>query len=247
MAAFQARAAIGTDVPQLMDALPPLARVVRYGNVRETDAEAVAGVVDGVVVRIAVGLAGAVSALDDDAASEMAARVSAVHGALALLDRADLRGHWQSALRAVVDRGHIHGLVAGRAARLLMDAGALAAEDAARRLSLALSPGTAPAQAAAWIEGFLSGGGLVLVHDDALLGVLDEWIAGVDHHAFSTSLPVLRRTFATFAPAERRQIGERVRHGARTAAVADLDADLDHERAAQVLPVLALILGVPDE
>jgi hypothetical protein len=247
MRAFQERAAVGSDVPQLMDALPPLARVVRYGNVRDTDVDAVSDVVDGLLARITIGLAGAVSSLDDDASQQMATKVSAVNGALALLERHDLRQPWEQTLAAVVERNDVHGLVAGRAARLLMDRGRLAAEQAARRLSLALSPGTDASQAAAWIEGFLSGGGLVLVHDDALLGVIDGWVGTVDDDAFTSSLPVLRRTFATFAPAERRQIGERLGRGARTVAVSDLDSELDHERAAQVLPLLAQILGVPHE
>jgi hypothetical protein len=246
MRAFEAHAAVGSDVAQLMEALPPLARVVRYGNVRATDVEAVTGVVDELVIRIAVGLGGAVASLDDEAAAEMAERISGTHGALALLERGDLREPWQDALAAVAARPDVHGLVAGRAARLLMDAGRLSAEDAARRLALVLSPGTAAAAAAAWIEGFLSGGGLVLVHDDALLGVLDGWLSEVDDEAFATALPVLRRTFATFAPAERRQIGERVRHGARGGTVAADDEHLDHERAALVLPLLERILGVGD-
>ena len=87
----------------------------------------------------------------------------------------------------------------------------------------------------------------MLVHDDVLLSVLDGWIGAVDADSFTSSLPVLRRTFATFAPAERRQIGERVRHGGRIAAIAEGDDDLDHERAAQVLPLLAQILGVEHE
>src|SRR5205814_6701000 len=98
MKAFQERAAVGADVQQLMNALPPLARVVRYGNVRETDVDAVAAMVDGLVVRVVVGLGGAVSSLDDDAADEMAASISNVHGALALLDRRDLREQWERAL-----------------------------------------------------------------------------------------------------------------------------------------------------
>jgi Family of unknown function (DUF5682) len=247
MRAFQKRAAVGTDVVQLMDALPPLARVVRYGNVRDTDIDAVSHVVDGLVIRITVGLAGAVSSLDDDAAQQMTASVSSVHGALALLDRDDLRKRWEHALGAVAERDDVHGLVAGRAARLLTDGGTLPADEASRSFSMALSPGTDTARAAAWIEGFLSGGGLVLVHDDALLGVLDDWVAAVDDDAFTRSLPAVRRTFATFAPAERRQLGERLRRGARTTAVTDPGDDLDHERAAKVLPLLAQILGVPRE
>ena len=245
MRAFEERAAVGSDVAQLMDALPPLARVARYGSVRETDVAAITGVVDGLAIRIAIGLAGAVSALDDDAAQYMAARISGVHAALAMLERAELRERWEAALDAIVTRAGVHGLVTGRAARLLLDAGALSAEEAARRLSLALSPGTAPAHAAAWIEGFLSGGGTVLVHDDVLLRVLDDWVAEVGGDGFRDALAVLRRTFATFAAAERRQIGERLARagaGGRTAAAAD--GELDEARAAQVLPLLARILGV---
>jgi DNA invertase Pin-like site-specific DNA recombinase len=55
---------------------------------------------------------------------------------------------------------------------------------------------------------------------------------------------VLRRTFATFAAAERRQIGERLRRGDRVIAADGRDDDIDHERAALVLPLLAQILGV---
>jgi hypothetical protein len=243
MRAFEERASVGSDAAQLMDALLPLARVVRYGNVRETDVETVSGVVEGLVVRIAIGLPGAVSSLDDEAAADMSARIAGVHGAVGLLNRDDLREQWQLALAAVVDRDGVHGLVAGRSARLLMDAGQMAADEAARRLSLALSAGADTQQAAAWIEGFLSGGGVVLVHDDVLLGVLDGWLAGVANDAFTNALPVLRRTVATFAPAERRQIGERVRRGDRVIAASDRD-DIDHERAALVLPLLAQILGV---
>ena len=244
MRAFEARAAVGADAGALMDALPPLARVLRYGNVRETDAAAVSTVVDGLVARICIGLGGAASALDDDAAAAMAGRITATNGALALLDRDDLRRSWWAAVTRLAARDTVHGLVAGRAARLLMDVGELTAEDAAHRLSRALSRGADAAHAAAWIEGLLAGGGTVLVHHDALLGILDGWVAAVGDDDFTGSLAVLRRTFSTFTPAERRQIGERVRRGERTSAASERDDELDHDRAALVLPVLAQILGV---
>ena len=85
----------------------------------------------------------------------------------------------------------------------------------------------------------------MLVHDDALLGVLDGWISAVADGRFTSVLPVLRRTFATFAPAERRQIGERVRHGDRPAAAARRRGSTTSARA-QVLPLLARILGAED-
>ena len=55
----------------LMQALPPLASVLRYGNVRQTDTAMIAQVVDGLAARVCIGLPGACAALNDDAAAEM--------------------------------------------------------------------------------------------------------------------------------------------------------------------------------
>jgi hypothetical protein len=176
----------------------------------------------------------------------MKARIEAAYSAIALLERPDLREPWEGVLLRLAERADVHGLVVGRAARLVLDAGLLEPAEAARRLALALSPGADPAQAAAWIEGFLSGSALVLLHDEALLGVVDGWLRDVGDDAFTRALPVLRRTFATFSPPERRQLGERVRGGVRASAAGLADAELDHERAALVLPVLRRILGVPE-
>ena len=236
------RAALDTDIGHLMDALPALARTLRYGDVRGTDAGALAGVVDGLVVRICVGLPVASASLDDEAAAEMVRRVLAVHESLAVLARPDLTARWQAALRQLVDLAGLHGLVAGRATRLLLDGGGLDSGDVGRRMAAVLSVGEVPARAAAWVEGFLSGSALILLHDRALLALVDGWLAGVPDDAFTDVLPLLRRTFATFGPAERRQIGARIR-GGETGRSVQGEGDIDLARAELVLPVVARLLG----
>jgi hypothetical protein len=245
MAAFQERAAVGADATQLMDALPPLARVLRYGNVRASDASQVTGIVEGLVARIVVGLPLAVSALDDDAAAELVVRVDAVDAALGLLERHDLRDPWRGALARIADRVEVHGRLTGRCTRILHDSGLLTPGELERRVSLTLSPGNDPAAGSAWIEGFLGQSGLVLLHDETLLRLVDRWLAGVGPDAFTQVLPVLRRTFSTFPSSERRQMGERVGRLDATprSAAARGDEELDRERADRVLPVLRVILG----
>ncbi len=110
-----------------------------------------------------------------------------------------------------VGDAEIHGLVAGRACRLLLDAGVTVPDAAADRLSLSLSRGNDPAKASAWLEGFLSGSGLVLVHDARLLGIVDRWLTGLTRETFEQVCPIARRTFSTFEKAERRQIGEKIK------------------------------------
>jgi hypothetical protein len=239
-------ASIGADVPALMEALPPLVRIARYGNVRGTDATAVTAVVDGLVARICVGLTTASASLDDDAAAAMATLVDGVHGAIALLDDAEDRAAWRAALGRLLDQDGLHGLVAGRTCRLLLDEGTLASADAERRMRLTLSPGAEPAAGAAWVEGFLRESGTILLHDEDLFAVLDAWVADIPPDAFEAVLPLLRRTISSFPPPERRAIGERVSAGRRPGRDGAASDDLDEERADLVMPILSRILGVPE-
>ncbi|MEV4413818.1 DUF5682 family protein [Catellatospora sp. NPDC049609] len=242
------RAAVDTDVAQLMAAVPALARSLRYGDVRVTSTDALAEVLTGLVTRIRLGLPGALTGLDDDAARALREHLDGTHEALNLLaDRLPLREEWLAALARLVDRPDLPGLLAGRLLRLLRDAGSLDADAVELRLARSLTVGVPPATAAAYVEGFIAGGGLLLVHDDALLGLVDRWLTGLAPDTFTAVLPLLRRTFATFAAPERRAVGEQVRHlgagGTRRNGSDVDDIDLDPARVAQVLPVLELLLA----
>ena len=252
MGALAERSARQHDTERLMAAVEPLARVTRYGNVRRVDTLALGLVLHGIVLRVCVGLGAACSSLDDDAAASMRALVDAVHRGLALLDDPELRPAWLQALAALVDQRGVHGAVAGRGVRRLLDAGRLEADDAGRRLSRALSRGADAAAGAAWLDGFLSGDAVLLLHDDALLAVVDGWVADVGGQLFDDLLPLLRRTFGAFTPPERRLIGERLRRaaagraGGAGGAGAAADDQVDEERARRAVPRLRQILGLGD-
>jgi hypothetical protein len=248
MRLLQDRAALTSDVGHLMDALPPLANALRYGNARQTDASMIAKVVAGLVARISVGIHPACAGLNDEAAGELLGRINSTHSAVTLLETSELRQEWTEALRDIADDESLHGLIAGRATRLLLDDAAVDAANAATRLSRELSRANAPAQAAAWIEGFLSGSGLLLLHQAQLWGLLDEWLSGLNPDHFTEILPLLRRTFATFAPPERRQMGELARRGGGAKrAEGPAQDDIDEARAAVMLPTFAMLLGrAPD-
>jgi len=266
------RAALDADVGHLAQALPALVRSLRYGNVRGTDTAALGEVALGLAERVFVGLPGACAGLDTDAALEMRGHVDAVHQAVGLLGEfgaggaggdvagpgsaatRDVRIRWWSVLRLLAQRDAVAGIVRGRSVRLLLDSGELADEEAARLMGLALSRGSEPAEGAAWIEGFVgggSGGGMLLVHDQRLLGLVDAWLSGVSGDAFVDVLPLLRRTFSAYEPGVRRTLGELVRRGPATAApeptghgIPGFAEKLDADRADAVVPTVRLLLGL---
>ncbi|MFF2539559.1 DUF5682 family protein [Streptomyces cyaneofuscatus] len=267
MKALADRAALDADVGHLADALPALARSLRYGDVRSTDTAALAEVAAGLAERICVGLPPACTGLDTDGAEALRRQVDGVHSAIGLLvagatpagaeatPAEGLRDRWGAVLRKLAGRDTVAGIIRGRATRLLLDEGRLTEDEAARLMGLALSPGTPPTDAAAWIEGFVggaSGGGMLLVHDERLLSLVDAWLTGVPADTFTDVLPLLRRTFSAYEPGIRRTLGELVRRGpvpegarndATDHAYPGFGPGLDQERADAVEPVLHLLLG----
>ncbi|GAB3732435.1 DUF5682 family protein [Nocardiopsis nanhaiensis] len=202
------RAATDSDTTHLMSALPPLARAARYGDVRGTDTGHLGTVAQQLLARICAGLAPEVRGLDDDAAAAFVKAIDRTHNAANLLGTG-LEG-WTEALESLAVKEYVPGRIAGRVNRMLADSGRIPPEELRRRLGLAMSPGTEPARAAAWLEGFLQGSGLILVHDPQLLGLIDTWLLGLSEERFTAVLPLLRRTFGAFDGPERQEIGAAV-------------------------------------
>jgi hypothetical protein len=241
--------AASADVRGLMDALPPLARVARYGDVRGTAAASVLPVIDVLFERALVSLPGACTALDGDAAREMAESIAAGEECVNLLDRSGMYEKWRTVLGPLAENESVNALIRGWCCRLLLEAGSLDEEELQRLAGLSLSPAAPATEAAAWVEGVLRGSGLVLLHQTGLWMALDGWLTGLDPETFTSLLPLVRRAFSDFEPAEKRAMGERVRKLASGGEAGpahgyDVSGDLDHRRAARTLPVLAQILGV---
>jgi hypothetical protein len=173
--------------------------------------------------------------------------VDAVHRALAVHARTAAGGptreRWLETLARLVDRRDLHGLLSGRITRLLMDAGMISRADAARRFAARLSIGVGPADKAAWVDGFLAGSGLVLVHDDELLAALDAWVTSLGPDEFVNVLPLLRRTFGEFSTGERSNIADQLKQ-LTTGVPRRTEADeIDPERAAGAVRTVAEILA----
>ncbi|MBE6477673.1 MAG: hypothetical protein E7Z97_06360 [Propionibacteriaceae bacterium] len=241
LATLDERAAGEPDVLHLLQSIPALARSMRYGDVRGTDTRALGAVAQTVLTRACAGLPAAASGTSEDAAETLRRVIDDVQGVVALLDERSGR-LWHDTLRSLLASRTLPGLLSGRIVRLLLDAGRLTADEAARRLGRALSPGAEPERQAHWIEGFLAGSALLLLEDRQLLTVIDEWATGIPDEAFRRVLPALRRAFGTWSTAERRMLAGRVAHlGDPQTHAAEAAEDLLH--AGPVLETVGAILG----
>ncbi len=252
LSALADKAALSPDVRMLVEALPPLARVARYGDVRGTEAARVEPILDGFLERIFVGLLPASSGIDEDAAKSLADGLTGVQRTIGLLEKEEHQAPWADTLRALSQGEGVHPRMRGAASRLRMDRGEVDDDELWRLTGRAISLGNEPTACASWLEGFLAGSGLALLHRDAFWTTFDGWLRQLDGEVFLDLVPALRRAFGGFSPGEKRQVGRKVAAlqvsadgttVAQPAKVADAP-DLHPERAARLLPVLATLMGV---
>ena len=244
VAAIQSRTALSTDVLQLLDALPPLVEVSRYGDVRGTDVAQVTAILAGLVPRLLIAILPAAIGIDADAARVLWKKLKAANQALVTLDDTGYRDEWHTVLGRLSSAEPVQPLIRGYALRVLYDASRIEVAEMAKLLGLALSMPADATEAALWVEGLLSGTGAPLVHDDRLRGIVDQWLRGIPETQFTQVLPLLRRTFSEFPPAERRMIGARLKGETAVTTLSPRLGDFDASAARAVLPLLNRIWGI---
>ncbi|MCK1717180.1 DUF5682 family protein [Bradyrhizobium sp. 141] len=205
--ALETKAALTSDGPSLLAALPPMADILRYGEARTGTVEHLAALMPRIVVQAALALPYAARNLDGPAAAKLRSALLAADAAIQLAQiETDIVASWRNALSALMDDDQATRLIAGTAARLLYEAELLTADHAADLLTRMLSPGTPVAEAAGFFEGFFEGAGQRLIHDARLRGAVDAWLMTLDGDAFTASLPLFRRVFSALDRTERRRL-----------------------------------------
>jgi hypothetical protein len=205
--ALERKAALTSDCPALLAALPPMADMLRYGEARAGAAEHLVALMPRIVIEAALALPYAARNLDADAGTALRSALLAADKAIQLAELdAEIDAQWHDALGRLLKDNQATRLIAGVAARLLYEADLLAADDAAGLLSRMLSPGTPVGEAAGFFEGFFAGAGQRLIHDAPLRGAVDAWLMALEGEDFTASLPLFRRVFAVLDRTERRRL-----------------------------------------
>jgi len=242
IAALQAAAVQSSDITSLMEAVPPLIAVLRYGTARPYPEAALTALVDALAAEIAAGLATASQNLSDEAAAAMLKALCAHDAALALRGDEAIIGAYVRELRRLIGSPAAAPLIVGFALRRLHDRGAIDDADLAAQFSLRLSPILPPRACAGFLEGFLGGAADVLVHDSVLLGMVDSWLSELDADVFMEQLPMLRRSFSGFDATGRRRLLQALDAPVRIPRASDTDGL--SPVFAEALPLLFDILGI---
>lgn len=239
--------AASADIVEMMEAIPDLVNIVRYGDVRRLDFSKVGNMLKAMAARILAGGLFVCINIDEEAAGKLLEHLSAANYAVSTLNDEELNGMWYEFVQQIRNSSGAHPLLSGYAARILCDKGKISHEEMRNTLSFYSSVGNTPADIAYWLEGFLHASGAVLLLDDKLWQLVNSWLCGLSDENFIELLPIIRRTFSNFTTAERRRLGakakEFVLNGKNNEAAVE-NHSCNDEDASKVIPLLSRLLGI---
>ena len=235
-----------TDIVEMLEAVPDLVGIVRYGNVRNLDFSQVANMLQAMIARILAGGLLVCINIDEDAASDLLEHLAATDYAVATLNDSELNSMWCEFIGKVGSASNVHPLLSGYATRLLHDKGLVSHERMHDALRFYSSVGNATADIAYWFEGFLRSSGSLLLLDDHLWELVNGWVCDLSDADFKELLPIIRRTFSLFTSVERRKLGEKARgyeENSKASSVS-VGTSCNDAEAQKVLPLVCSLLGL---
>lgn len=241
---LQAAAIQASDITDLMSAIAPLVRVLRYGTARKLPEEALRALILAMSIEVNAGVRVGSHSLDREAASARVDAMRAYDEALGLFADETLSHTWRLQLALMVEDDQVAAPIAGLSLRRLHDLRAWELPAVAAAFSLHTS-GQELQNAGAFLESFLSGGSEIILQDRSLLQLVDAWLCELREEDFIESLPLLRRSFAGFDAVARRRLMETIAKGPQQdsgAAAAQITED--DGPFTEALPLLYRILGI---
>jgi hypothetical protein len=187
----------------------------------------------------------AFSQIKQEVAVELFQKLLATNHAINILDDPIHLKRWNEVLTQITTMQYVNGLLTGACTRILFDKEIFDIPEAATQMLYALSSGNEPIYSANWLEGFLHGSGLLLIHNQNLWNILDSWVDGLSMAGLKAILPLLRRTFANFSAVERQKMLELAKLGQLDdPPESEAMVSIELARAKQVVPIVKTLLGI---
>ncbi|KWX77402.1 DUF5682 family protein [Paenibacillus jilunlii] len=204
---LQGLAVDSRDVVGIAAAARELATIIGFGDIRKVDTVPLTPLLEELFRRGCLFLPDA-SGCNDEAAGQMIVAMNELNAIS--LDHSETvdEALWLQELLHLSERDDRNPRLSGFACAILMERGAVSAEEVASEVSRRLSPGSPADLGAGWFEGLSMRNRYGLLSRMSLWEQLNDYINALEDDEFKRALVFLRRAFSTFSPREKTMISE---------------------------------------
>ncbi len=207
---LQDEVAVSGSPEEIFESIPPLTRMLRYKDVRESDATRVLPIFEALFERALVALPNYCANIDEDAAEDRVRQFNEIVYSLRAPEFMERLKAFFDVFVDLVDAPATSRLISGRFVRLLFEEKIFDERTLDLKISFFTSSSVPSKEIATWLRGFLSGSGQSILWFDSLWIALNRRVASFESEEFKELTPLLRRAFVDFTQSERRQAGETV-------------------------------------
>lgn len=230
---------ITEDVHLLLTITPPLIWSTRYGDIAKLDITSIEALLEQIFPRICILLPNQVSNISEDSSRAFFFAINRMHQAIQMGTHRTRADQWLLAMLQIAKDAEADPLIKGNCLRIMLIKKKLPEKHVLSIVRFELSDLSDPFRPALLLEGFLAGGGWLLVHHPALRTIIDDWFLTLSEEEFLTYLPIVRRTFGTFNESEKEMIYGLLFSRSESE---EKVLDLDPARRDTVLPALRKLL-----
>ncbi|SFE41556.1 hypothetical protein SAMN04487969_102412 [Paenibacillus algorifonticola] len=204
---LQKLAADSRDVVKIAAAARELSMIIGYGDIRKVDTEPLIPLLVQLFHRGSLYLLDG-SGCNDEAAGGMITAINELNRISQ--DHSEIIDDqlWVQELLNLSERDDRNPKLSGFACAILMERGAITAEQCAAEVSRRLSPGITADLGAGWFEGLSMRNRYSLLSRTSLWEQLNHYINSLQDDEFKRALVFLRRAFSSFSSREKTMIGE---------------------------------------
>ncbi len=232
-------AVLQSDTSALMTLVPQLIDAMRYGSTRKLDYTQIEEILQNVLPRIMIGLPTTCIGINEDLANELFQKIQRLNHSIFILKNPNYIHDWYQTLIRIAENSGTHTMLDALVHRILFERKIYTSEKVSQKMHYQLSVGSQSMEQALWIEGFLFGSAMILIHHYPFWKIVDDWLDEVEESHFMEIVPVLRRTFAEFSPAEKRKLIHYARNGRKEKPLEK--RSFNQERIRVIMPVLEKI------
>ncbi|OKP95913.1 DUF5682 family protein [Paenibacillus sp. P46E] len=204
---LQSLAVDSRDVVGIAAAARELATIIGFGNIRKVDTVPLTPLLEELFRRGCLFLLDA-SGCNDEAAGQMIVAMNELNGISLDYSETVDEPLWLQELLHLSEQDNRNPRLSGFACAILMERGAISAEEVASEVSRRLSPGIPADLGAGWFEGLSMRNRYGLLSRMSLWEQLNDYINALEDDEFKRALVFLRRAFSTFSPREKTMISE---------------------------------------
>ncbi|WP_372365883.1 DUF5682 family protein [Candidatus Uabimicrobium sp. HlEnr_7] len=236
---IQKISAVASDIKDLIDSVPSLVFILRYGDVREIDTAQIEGIINTLVERIFIGVSPACTSLEENFARCMFKSLANFHQAMVIMDDKPKLDLWMTSLNVLQSNENIHFLIQGWSCSVLTKLDFIDQKIFDDIFKLIVAEDLL--NISFWVEGLLFGDLLFSEKHNFILKALDMWVSDLAKEEFLVILPALRRAFSYFDLRNKAKLGQKITylyHRKKQNVISH------NKRGELVLPILSTILGV---